>query len=154
MVKDGERTVLIIGTNRAAAADMLSDETYAGPPYPRLCFDGCFPSAAHRLSTVKNADQIAVITNAGIKEIGTHEQVRKTTRRRTKRPRAPPHAPAATHSSSWLLSRVQLLQKEDGIYRKLVNRQMQGHDLATAFNDIVGKDAKALPEQKDEKTDL
>ncbi|UYN87598.1 MAG: peptidase domain-containing ABC transporter [Cyclobacteriaceae bacterium] len=33
---------------------------------------------AHRLSTVKNADQIVVISNGKIKEVGTHEQLAKS----------------------------------------------------------------------------
>jgi hypothetical protein len=41
------------------------------------------------------------------------------------------HAHTRTHSVS------QLLQKPDGLYRRLVNRQMQGHDLASAFNDLA-----------------
>ena len=47
-------------------ADTVSLPTGAVPPPKRI---------AHRLSTVRNADRILVLTDEGIMEQGTHEQL-------------------------------------------------------------------------------
>lgn len=65
----------ILILDEATSALDNTTESYIKEALDRLCADRTTIVVAHRLSTVENADKILVVTDQGIAESGTHQQL-------------------------------------------------------------------------------
>ena len=67
----------ILILDEATSALDNTTEYYIKKSLDELCKGRTTIVVAHRLSTIRNADEIIVLTNEGIKERGTHEELIK-----------------------------------------------------------------------------